>query len=83
MVVAAANLMDVIKKHAIYNKPLDFEKANHEWHNLHNLLDTIYAGRKWNRQMVIAANVDKLNKRYVKGYSDTEAQQRNDKPAGE
>lgn len=83
MVVAAANLMDVIKKHAIYNKPLDFEKANHEWHILHNLLDTIYAGRKWNRQMVIAANVDKLNKRYEKQYSDAEAQQRADKKEGE
>lgn len=83
IVVEAGGLLDVIKKHTIYNKPLDIHKANEHWYQIHSYLDTLYSRYNTDRQAILSANVDKLNKRYKAGYSDQEAQQRADKPAGE
>ena len=83
LVVETAKLADALKKPLLYNKEFDYLKINDHWFTVHYFLESIYALLGTTRQAVIAANVDKLNKRYVKGYSDTEAQQRNDKPLGE
>lgn len=83
LMVETAKLADALKKPLMYNKKFDYEKINDHWFVVHQILESIYAMLGTTRQAVISANVDKLNKRYVKGYSDTEAQQRNDKPLGE
>lgn len=83
IVTHAGYLLDVIKKWAVYNKPLDVEKANEHWHAVHSHLDNMYVTLRTNRHEIIAANVDKLNKRYAAGYSDKEAQARADKKDGE
>ena len=79
LVESAGLLLDVVKKYAIYNKQLDVLALNQHWYNMHHLLANLYQIWNTDRQAIISQNVDKLNKRYVRGYSDTEAQVRADK----
>lgn len=75
----AGELLDAIKKHAMYNKPLDMDNIREEagdllfyWMNLLNKLDLPI-------HEIIRENMAKLDKRYAAGYSDAEAQARADK----
>lgn len=83
MLLAAGRMLDLVKKFTIYDKPPAYVEITREWNNIHNCLDWIYILKDTPREKIIAANVDKLNKRYVKGFSNQEAQQRNDKPEGD
>lgn len=76
----ANELLDAIKKHTIYQKPLDVENVKEELGDLlfymSNLMQTI--GLSF--EEVLQHNIDKLSIRYSSGsYSNQQAQERADK----
>lgn len=76
----AGELLDVSKKHWVYNKPFNRDHAIEEMGDIEFYLE---AARKLigvTRDQVLQANIDKLNKRYPLGtYTDEHAQARLDK----
>lgn len=80
----AGELLDAIKKWVIYQKPLDTVNVIEELGDLEFYLQGLREGLGITREQTIAANVAKLGKRYhTGGYTNAQAQQRADKPAGE
>ena len=78
----AGELLDAIKKHAIYHKPLDLENVIEELGDLEFFMERIRQIAGITRQQTIEANIAKLGKRYNKGaYSNEQAQERLDKVA--
>lgn len=76
----SGELLDAIKKHAIYGKPLDRENVIEELGDLEFFMERIRQIIGVSREETIAANVAKLGKRYSKGtYSNEQAQARADK----
>jgi NTP pyrophosphatase (non-canonical NTP hydrolase) len=75
----AGELLDAIKKMAIYNKPLDLENLIEELGDLEFYMAGIRSQIGISRSSVLAYNQEKLNKRYQSGYSDKAAQERADK----
>ncbi len=75
----AGELLDAIKKACVYNKPLDRENSIEELGDIEFYLHGIRAGLNVSRDEVLQANIDKLEKRYPKGYTDKAAQDRVDK----
>lgn len=75
----AGELLDAIKKAAIYNKPLDRENVIEELGDLEFFMEGIRAQLKITREDTLRYNVQKLEKRYATGYSDAAAQARADK----
>lgn len=76
-------MLDLIMKHAIRNKPLDTVKISEILRRLQYDLATIYKYLNVTRAEVLEANKKKLDKRYKDGYSDKAAQERADKIDGE
>lgn len=76
----AGELIDAIKKSAIYNKPLDLVNVVEELGDLEFYMEGLRQGLLIDRDTTLQANIDKLGKRY-KGfnYSDSAAQARADK----
>lgn len=75
----AGELMDAVKKHILYNKPLDVVNVKEElgdlaWY-MSLVLDQI--GSSWSE--VMQMNHDKLEKRFPGGFTEKLAQQRLDK----
>lgn len=76
----AGELADAIKKHAVYNKPLDLENVIEELGDLEFYMQGLRQAVNVLRSTTIAANVAKLAKRYSLGrYSNEQAQARADK----
>lgn len=76
----AGELFDAIKKHVIYNKPLDRENVVEEIGDIAFYLEGIMSTLGITREEALAANIAKLGKRYVGlTYSDKSAQDRADK----
>lgn len=76
----AGELVDAIKKHVIYNKPVDRDNVVEELGDLEFYMERIRQRLSITRQETIHANVNKLSKRYATmTYSDSAAQQRADK----
>lgn len=76
----AGELIDAIKKKAIYQKPLDVENVKEELGDLEFYMEGLRQHLGITREEVLAANVKKLFKRYKdKVYSDAAAQSRADK----
>ncbi len=81
----AGELLSAIKDYCIYNKPLDVMNAIEELGDLmFYTIGTIqnlqnYHDDRISFEQILEANIVKLRKRYKKGYSDKEAQQRADK----
>ncbi len=76
----AGELLDAIKKHVIYNKPVDRENVVEELGDLEFYLEGIRAQMGITREETIAGNIAKLSKRYASfTYSDQAAQDRADK----
>lgn len=73
-------LLDAVKKYAIYNKPLDLENVIEELGDLEFYMEGIRLELGITREETLEANILKLSKRYEKGYSDKAAQERADKP---
>lgn len=80
----AGELLDAVKKHVIYNKPIDRENVIEELGDLEFYMEGLRQGFGITREETIAANIYKLaegpNARYKGGkYSDKAAQDRADK----
>lgn len=76
----AGELLDAIKKHAIYNKALDLHNVVEELGDLEFYMEGIRQAIGVSRGEVLAQNVEKLSRRYHSGsYSDKHAQERADK----
>lgn len=82
VVTEAGELMDAVKKLVIYDKPLDLENVIEELGDLEFYLEGVRENLLITREMVLRANMEKLAKRYAKGYSDKSAQERADKKNG-
>ena len=76
----AGEVVDAIKKAAIYKKPLDRENIIEELGDLEFYMEGLRQAIGVTREEVIDQNVQKLGKRYSSGkYSDKQAQERADK----
>jgi NTP pyrophosphatase (non-canonical NTP hydrolase) len=76
----AGELLDAVKKSAIYNKPLDLENVVEELGDLEFYMEGLRQSIGITRDEVLAFNQAKLSKRYSSGkYSDKQAQIRADK----
>ena len=81
----AGELLDAIKKHWAYEKPLDMDNVIEELGDLEFYMQAMRQTLGVSRDYIIQQNMHKLMKRYSTGkYSDAQAQQRADKsPNGE
>lgn len=76
----AGELLDAVKKAAIYRKPIDRENVVEELGDLEFYMEGLRQGLAITRQEVLDHNIAKLSKRYSSGtYSDKHAQERADK----
>ena len=76
----AGELIDAIKKAAIYRKPIDRENAIEELGDLEWYMEGMRQGLSVTRSEVLAANQQKLAKRYAGlRYTDQQAHDRADK----
>jgi NTP pyrophosphatase (non-canonical NTP hydrolase) len=76
----AAEILDAIKKHVIYNKPLDVENLVEELGDLEFFVKGLMQTLQLTREEIERHNTDKLLKRYPQTqYSDQSAQLRADK----
>lgn len=76
----AGELLDAIKKHVIYGKPLDYENVIEELGDIEFYLQGLRNLLSVNRETIIKINQDKLSRRYHKGvYTDEQAINREDK----
>jgi NTP pyrophosphatase (non-canonical NTP hydrolase) len=76
----AGELLDTVKKHVIYQKPLDRENMIEELGDLEFFMQALRTAIGVSRDEVIARNIAKLEKRYPKGsYSNAQAINRADK----
>lgn len=84
MVIGASGevgeLVDAIKKHVIYQKPLDVENVKEELGDLLFYMSNLMQSVGLSFEEVLQHNVDKLSIRYPSGsYSNAQAQERADK----
>lgn len=76
----AGELLDAVKKHAIYVKPIDRENVIEELGDLEFYMAGLRQGLGITRQETLDANVEKLRKRYEGlNYTDAAAIARADK----
>lgn len=76
----AGELLDAIKKHTMYNKPLDLDNVIEELGDIEFYLEGIRQVLILNRDDILKANINKLSKRYSSGsFSNQQAQNRADK----
>lgn len=76
----AGELLDAIKKHVIYQKPLDVENVKEELGDLLFYMSNLMQSVGLSFEEVLQHNVDKLSIRYSSGsYSNKQAQERADK----
>jgi NTP pyrophosphatase (non-canonical NTP hydrolase) len=76
----AGELLDAVKKAAIYRKPIDRANVVEELGDLEFYMEGLRQGLGITRQEVLDHNIAKLSKRYSGGtYSDKHAQERADK----
>ena len=75
----AGELVDAIKKYAIYNKSLDIENVIEELGDLEWYMQGLRSALDITREDVLQYNINKLNKRYPVQYTDADAQARKDK----
>lgn len=76
----AGELLDGIKKHVIYDKPLDFENVVEELGDMEFYMEQLRQRLGITREQTLEANIAKLKVRYAGlAYSDKEAQDRADK----
>ena len=76
----SGELLDAIKKHVIYQKPLDIENVKEELGDLLFYMVNLMQSVGLTFEEVLQHNVDKLSVRYSSGkYSNEQAQERADK----
>ena len=74
-------IIDAVKKHWIYNKPLDRENILEECGDTMFYLQALLSECGYTLDDAIDHNIAKLSKRYPNGYTDEAAQARADKQA--
>jgi NTP pyrophosphatase (non-canonical NTP hydrolase) len=79
LVGEAAEILDAVKKHVVYNKELDLENIHEELGDVEFSLEGIRQILGLSRSSILEANKAKLMLRYKDGYSDSAAQVRQDK----
>lgn len=80
----AGELIDAIKKHVFYNKPLDVENVVEECGDMLWYMTRLLKTLGFSLEDAMLHNHVKLNqKRYKKGYSNQAAQERADKEPGQ
>lgn len=79
----AGELLDAVKKHVIYGKPLNRENVIEELGDIEFFLAGIRNTLGVPREFIIESNIAKLRKRYPVSYTDAAAIARADKPHGE
>lgn len=73
-------LLDAVKRHTIYDKPLDRENVVEELGDIEFFLEGLRQRLDITREETLEHNIAKLGVRYVDHqYSDEQAQQRRDK----
>lgn len=75
----AGEILDAVKKHWVYEKPLDRENLIEETGDILFYIQALCNLLGISLSDAIDANVDKLNKRYPQGYTNAAAQARADK----
>lgn len=76
----AGELLDAIKKHVVYNMPLNLDNVIEELGDIEFYMQGLRNNLELFRSDIIIANRNKLSIRYSKGtYSDKQAQDREDK----
>jgi len=79
----AGEIIDAVKKHVMYNKPLDMENMVEEMGDIEFYLEGLRQALDIKRSDVLAANFNKLyggdKARYKNGYTDAAAIKRADK----
>ena len=76
----AGEIVDCIKKHVIYQKPLDVENIKEELGDLLFYMSNLMQSVGLSFEEVLQHNIDKLSVRYASGkYSNQQAQERADK----
>ncbi len=76
----SGEILDAIKKHTIYKKPLDLENVIEELGDIEFYLEALRDILKITREQTLEANIKKLSVRYPKGsYSNEDAVERKDK----
>lgn len=75
----AGELLDAIKKHAIYQKPLDVANVKEELGDLMFYMTGLASALGFTLKECATLNAEKLTKRYPVAYSDLDAQARKDK----
>ena len=75
----AGELTDAIKKHTMYNQPLNMDNVIEELGDLEFYLQALRWELGLNREDILRKNMDKLSTRYPIGYSDKAAKERKDK----
>lgn len=76
----AGELLDAVKKHAIYQKSLDMTNVVEELGDMEFFMEGLRAALGISREEVLARNINKLSVRYHSGkYSNQQAQSRADK----
>ena len=75
----AGELADAIKKAAIYRKPIDLANVVEELGDLEFYMEGVRQAYGITRLGTLQHNRAKLSKRYAKGYSNQQAQDRADK----
>jgi NTP pyrophosphatase (non-canonical NTP hydrolase) len=75
----AGELLDAVKKLVIYNKPLDKDNVIEELGDIELYLEQTRQNLNITRAQCLRANIEKLRRRFPKGYTDRSAQFRADK----
>lgn len=76
----AGEVLDLIKKHVVYDKPLDMEALIEELGDIEFYMEGLRQEIKTARETILTANINKLNTRYENlEYSDSAAINQADK----
>lgn len=75
----AGELLDTVKKHWVYGKPLDVDNIIEELGDIEFYMQALRNMISVSREEIIEANIAKLQKRYPLGYTDAAAIARADK----
>lgn len=67
----AGEILDTIKKHVIYRKPLDRENIIEELGDIEFFMEQLREALNITREQTIESNMDKLAKRYGENYEYT------------
>jgi NTP pyrophosphatase (non-canonical NTP hydrolase) len=75
----AGELIDIVKKHMVYHKPVDVAHVKEELGDLLHYITYLTNKYDWTFEELTEANFQKLKIRYPSGYSDKDAIKRADK----